>query len=244
MWTVSISGSKCFNTFLEKMNKKRIWGALISLLGIVPLVFSQSRVAETAHNLSVTGPGEFKSLDETEICIFCHTPHVAIPRTPLWNHELSAAANYRPYRSSTLDAEQFGGAYRGVDGSSRLCLGCHDGTVALGALVARAGQRQERGRMGVLPPGSKGHIGTDLSGAHPISFAVSPALIAANNAKDTPLRTLGEMTRDPKVKLDADMKIQCTACHNPHSDENFGTSGIHFWAKPAFEEVCIVCHIY
>lgn len=226
------------------MNKKAFLSAPVLFLGVLTFSIGQSRVAETVHNLSVSGPGEFKSLDETEICVFCHTPHVALPRTPLWNHELSAAANYRPYRSPTLDAEQFGGPPGNVDGGSRLCLGCHDGTVALGSLVAGAAGRDERGRMGALPPGSKGYIGTDLSGAHPLSFVVSPGLIAANNAKDTPLRTLGEMTTDPKVKLDADMKVQCTSCHDAHSDENYATSGIRFWAKPAFEEVCIVCHIY
>ena len=52
------------------------------------------------------------------------------------------------------------------------------------------------------------------------------------------------MMTDPKVKLDADMKVQCTSCHDPHSDENYATSGIRFWARPVFEEVCIVCHIY
>lgn len=226
------------------MIRKTVAGLSLLLLGIPSIGSGQSLVSDTVHNLSVSGPGEFKSLEETEICVFCHTPHIALPRTPLWNHELSAAAYYRPYRSPTLDAGQFGGEAGVVDGSSRLCLGCHDGTVALGALVARPGRREARGRMGALPPGSRGYIGTDLSGAHPISFVVSPALIAANNAKDTPLRTLSEMTMDPKVKLDTDMKVQCTSCHNPHSDENFAASGVRFWAKSSFEEVCIVCHIY
>ena len=80
------------------------------------------------HNLSVTGPGPVKATAETEICIFCHTPHNANPAVPLWNHSMAAGVNYQTYTSSTMAAQV------GLPtGSTKLCLSCHDGTVAIGS---------------------------------------------------------------------------------------------------------------
>ena len=50
-------------------------------------------VRSTKHNLSITGPGPVKSTSETQVCVFCHTPHGAesVPGAPLWNRKLSTA---------------------------------------------------------------------------------------------------------------------------------------------------------
>ena len=205
---------------------------------------AQSQIRDTKHNLSASGPGQYKSLEETRICIFCHTPHTSQPRKPLWNHDLSAVTNYRTYQSPTFDASVFGGGSINIDGDSKLCLSCHDGTVALGAIGKRGSRSDLKAAMGPLPPTSKSYLGTDLSGSHPISFVVTEALIAANNAKDTPLRPLAAIKADPNVRLDKNNKVQCTSCHDAHSDKNFASSGIHFWARPTFNEVCSGCHIF
>jgi hypothetical protein len=94
--------------------------------------FLQSQsVVTTVHNLSVTGPGTVKASSETEVCIFCHTPHNSKPAGPLWNRE-DPGATYVLYNSSTLQAVP-----GQPDGSSILCLSCHDGTIALGNVVSR-----------------------------------------------------------------------------------------------------------
>ena len=66
-----------------------------------------------------------------QICVVCHAPHnVATPVIPpLWNHDLSTAT-YTVYSSPTLDAGPLGPP----TGSTKLCLSCHDGTVALGEI--------------------------------------------------------------------------------------------------------------
>ena len=80
-----------------------IFGLLFSLLIVVPcLVFAG--VKNTKHNLSVSGTGDAKALTETEVCLFCHTPHNASPSYPLWNHELSSVDNYTNYWSPTLQS--------------------------------------------------------------------------------------------------------------------------------------------
>ncbi len=47
---------------------------------------------------------------------------------------------------------------------------------------------------------------------------------------------------DSGVKLDKQGKMQCTTCHDPHDDTNYGSSGVHFFAKPNWSELCLTCH--
>lgn len=206
-----------------------------------------SGVKNTKHNLSASGPGKIKAQSERRICIFCHTPHTA-PTTPLWNHDLSAVTNYSLYWSPTLDVYKDRGAAPQPDGVSKLCLSCHDGTVALGAIasVKRKGKKIDFvGGMKRLPPTAKGYIGTDISGMHPISFVVSNAIIAANNARNSPLSDLATMKSDKDgVKLDPSNRIQCNTCHDPHNDDNRKTSGVPFWRKSTWSGVCKVCHAF
>ena len=81
---------------------------------------STSDVANTPHNLSVDGPGTAKATSETQVCVFCHTPHGATnsPGTPLWNRALSAQT-YTTYSSSSLDAETIAGQLAQPAGSSK-----------------------------------------------------------------------------------------------------------------------------
>ena len=138
-------------------------------------------VADTLHNLSVTGPGAIKSPTETQICIFCHSPHNANPDAPLWNHSLSAVTNYQMYWSSTMKAYPSAGAAPQPDGVSKLCLSCHDGTIALGAVGSRPTPIAVTGGP-TMPTTAPGYLGTDLSGSHPISFVYDDALAVARNA--------------------------------------------------------------
>ena len=90
----------------------------------------QSDISSTLHNLSATGSATRKvTSSESQICVFCHTPHGANTAvTPLWNRDLSIAT-YSTYDSSSIQADI------GPPGdSSKLCLSCHDGTIAIGSL--------------------------------------------------------------------------------------------------------------
>ncbi|HUT34735.1 MAG TPA: hypothetical protein VNE39_14695 [Planctomycetota bacterium] len=188
----------------------------------------------------MSGPGPIKSPTEKQICIFCHTPHNADPRAPLWNRNLDSAATYQMPWSPTLEAYGAGGAPQ-PDGASKLCLSCHDGTIALGEVRSRPEPIPVSGDR--LQPGQKGYLGTDLSGSHPISFVYDNSLAAANNAAgDMPLR-LPSTLNDPDVKLDAQGKIQCTTCHDPHGDANYVEGFVpHFYVKPSWSGVCLTCH--
>jgi len=82
----------------------------------------------------------------TQICVFCHTPHGATNNaSPLWNRTLSSAT-YLPYTSASLDSQVIRGApLEQPGGSSKLCLSCHDGTLAIGNVNVANGISQENG---------------------------------------------------------------------------------------------------
>ncbi len=81
-----------------------------------------------------------------EICIFCHTPHGARTNVggvagmaPLWNRRLSEPMQFTPYTSPHFDAQDALGAPSRPKGISLACLSCHDGAVALDALINATG---------------------------------------------------------------------------------------------------------
>jgi predicted CXXCH cytochrome family protein len=212
----------------------------LMLLGRGTLHAQHAGVAATLHNLSVSGPGEIRAVSETEICKFCHIPHSAVVPTPLWSQKLSRAQYQVP---SVRDRGGRPAAGRQPDGASRLCMSCHDGTVALGDIggeprpIALSGAQR-------LGAGRRGYLGTDLSGSHPISFVVSDITRdAGGGLRDMGTTPVLEMMRGQGVRLDAQGKMQCTTCHDPHSDRYYQEGSVpRFWVRPTEEEVCLSCH--
>ena len=179
-------------------------------------------IVYSKHNLSISSPGSVHASTETEICIFCHTPHFATGDGPLWNHEMSSAV-YQPYTSTTLKA-----TVGQPTGSSRLCLSCHDGTVALGMVHSRSSTIP----MNAATMPTEASLGTDLRADHPVSFVYDNALAAA----DGNLRDPG--TLPPEVPLDRSGQMQCTSCHDPHNDQY----GNFLVLDNTASALCLSCH--
>ncbi|HFC54047.1 MAG TPA: cytochrome C [Gammaproteobacteria bacterium] len=185
---------------------------------------ARAGIATTKHNLSVAGPGTVKSIDETEICVFCHTPHRAIKNDniPLWNHNLSSAGNYGVYTSPTFDGattiQDLGGTDATTAAVSNLCLSCHDGTVAINALnnpsnanpngIPTMGGTEADG---TIPVGNA-RLGTDLTDDHPVNFIFDSALFAVDNSLNDPATLSGVVLFNGTV--------QCASCHDPHNSVN------------------------
>lgn len=218
---------------------RRTWATLLVLSGALPAAAQHEGVTSTPHNLSASGPGEIRALKEPEVCKFCHIPHNAVAPEPLWGHALSKVERYevptmRRGRTS-VPAPQ-------PDGSSRLCLACHDGTVALGdigqaAPIPMAGSAR-------LERGQRGYLGTDLSGSHPISFVVPDGDAGeVPGSRDMGLRPLSLIRSEGGIPLDKDGKMQCTTCHDPHSDRYYVPGRVpRFWVRPSVDSVCLACH--
>jgi len=204
------------------------WMAYVFVVGL-SLVASNgwcASIMDSKHNLSVSGPGTVKSITETEVCIFCHTPHQARRDIPyLWNRE-DTTATFTTYESSTLYAN-----VGQPSGASKLCLSCHDGTIALGAVLSRAQEIPFAGGIRFLPDGLA-KLGTDISDDHPVSFLYDEALAATNGELVSPSLLTGN------IKLDSSSLLQCTSCHDPHDDVNG-----KFLVQPNnYSALCTSCH--
>ena len=207
-----------------KINVIKLFYVLF-ILGGALITFGQT-IVNTKHNLSVSGPGTVKASSETQICIFCHTPHNSSPVAPLWNRQ-NSGTTYVLYASSTLNA-----TLGQPDGASMLCLSCHDGTIGLGNIMSGP-QISFLGVTGVayMPSGVK-NLTNNLSNDHPISFIYNSTL-ATNDGQ---LKNPAAIT--PPVKLDPSSKVQCTSCHDPH--ENIYTNFLVTTSQAS--NLCNSCH--
>lgn len=187
------------------------------LVLLLSIVFTSVR----AHAGIQGSPHDLRAVGAKSACDYCHTPHGAMKNTPGWNHKLSTAV-YNIYKSSSLDAK-----VGQPTGPSKLCLSCHDGTVALGHV--RRGKPSSAGTK--IRPGAA-NLGTDLSDDHPISFIYSASL----SAKDPQIRPVSSLP--PHFKLDSSSEIQCTTCHDPH-DNTFGDFLV---MSNSHSAMCTTCH--
>jgi predicted CXXCH cytochrome family protein len=205
-------------------NKKIKKFSFIIFLFMASVNIQGQSITETVHNLSVSGTGTIKASSESEVCIFCHTPHNSSPVSPLWNRN-NTGQIYTLYTSSTIQATM-----GQPDGSSILCLSCHDGTIALGNVVSRSSTIDFSAGITTMP-NSNSNLTTDLSDDHPISFLYTTTL-ASNDGqlKDPTLITW-------PVELE-NSKVQCTSCHDPH--KNLYTSFLKISSKNS--ELCLSCH--
>jgi len=215
------------------------WG-VVPILFILCLCFLMPAVAahgagpsiiSTKHNLSVSGPGDVKALTETRICVFCHTPHNAAPQTPLWNKAVQPVT-YVLYTSTTLRA-----TLNQPFGPTRLCLSCHDGTVALGAVLTPS--QGITMTAATIPQGRASNIGTYLGGDHPVAFSYYNSLSSPEINPTLP----------PALVFYTGGAVHCTTCHDPHEDrykspDKLGfLTGKFLLVDNRYSAMCSMCHI-
>jgi predicted CXXCH cytochrome family protein len=187
---------------------------------------SASTIAGTKHNLSASGPGTVRALGETRICIFCHTPHNAAASSPLWNKGLEPQT-YQVYASETSKVQKKLGSVPQPSGPTKLCLSCHDGTIALGAVLNPVRGIPMAGT-GVLPSDTLSNFGLDLRGHHPVSFSYHDALPNPQLAPSPP---------DGLIYGGPD-EVHCVTCHDPHTDRY----GKFLLLDNRYSALCVKCH--
>lgn len=183
------------------------------------------QVAGTAHDLSAAE-------GNSEVCIFCHTPHNAVPDVPLWNHTLSTQT-YTAYDSPTMDATD-NADWTGGDGNvSALCMSCHDGTIGLGSLV-NEGPGGTPTNSATLMTGTA-LLGTDLTNDHPVAFTYNGALQTADGELVDPTTLTGAVRL---FGAGAD-QVECASCHDPHDD----TNQPFLVTSNTGSALCTTCHV-
>ncbi|HPD13366.1 MAG TPA: cytochrome c3 family protein [Planctomycetota bacterium] len=205
------------------MVAQRVRGVVfVAMLGLC--LVTHAGIVGSEHDFSSKGWSGGK------ICEVCHTPHNAdttVTAAPLWNHQ-TTTATYILYSSSTLDATPTQPDHYG----SKLCLSCHDGTVALDSFGGATGSTFITGNA---------HIGTDLRGTHPIGIVYDSALAAADkglfdpSSKTTALG--GSITRDLLFNTG---NLECASCHDVHNSQNTGGNLLRITSDGS--ALCLTCH--
>jgi hypothetical protein len=251
----------------------RCWfGALMTvLLFCVTMLVQAARISDirsTKHNLSSNSSVEnvVRATTEDEVCVFCHTPHqrTSPPKGPLWNRAISGDVYSEHYTSTSIDAIDISSS---IGGSSKLCLSCHDGTIAVGAVNVLNSQENANINMqgtsgGFIPDtgtGSNRRLGINLTNDHPISFTYNTALALADGELRPPIGHIGNRVAgvdpDPRVPLEND-QVQCISCHDPHIRDTDPSKIIKFLRLNRFQQsspmgggfdeandiMCLACH--
>ncbi|MBI1194802.1 MAG: hypothetical protein GC138_03005 [Gammaproteobacteria bacterium] len=250
---------------ISRVNSLRL--LTISLLCLMTAQVHAGRISDirnTKHNFSSTVvPSDVtrtaSASRESQICAFCHTPHGgnSAPKVPIWNRKLSGAT-YIPYSSGSLDATDLGQP----GGKSKLCLSCHDGTIALGSVnVLNRVQNAQIPFSGTSdsPPGTipeglgaltgfTRRLGVDLSNDHPISFTFDDSQAQRDGELYHPSQVTHLQERNQQknpgqfaypqghfLPLE-DNKVECITCHDPHIRSDVPGENIKFLRVNRFQK--------
>ena len=193
----------------------------------------QAQITGTAHDFSL----ETWAPDQNKICAVCHTTHNATPvaTAPLWDHEVTAVTGYTLYSSATFDSH--GGTTIGDPGaSSKLCLSCHDGTIALenfGGVSSGDHYISTANRIG-------GVDGDNLANEHPISFEYTSFLAGLDDGLRDPSTTdvpaLGGTISNTMLFAN---KMECASCHDVHNSYNVPSL---LKISNTNSQLCLTCH--
>lgn len=249
------------------MKKILIGLAAVALVtGISATSFAQTGITGSSHDFTdglkgkSGNQGAGTAVSEAwngrnEICRVCHVPHdhgQAAQRYTnglLWNHGVSSAT-YTMYDntwSSTLTGVQSAQP----DGTAKLCLGCHDGTVGIDTFDKYAGgtiyfDNSATGySSGYEVPGFVDGANLDLRGTHPLSIEFPAAEIGTEFNDPASATWIGGGTVESTLD---NGKIQCSTCHDVHSQDIATGSHLLRQAQTVAQGgvasgLCLTCHI-
>src|SRR3989304_675955 len=191
--------------------------ACLCLTGYPGMAQEYQELEDTRHDLALYLTPRQADKNADPQCIFCHLPERSSSRIGRWHDSQPDALFDYPYARPAA-ATPVGKP----DGSTLVCLSCHDGTIALGDVYSRTQSLST----------DNGVIRTDLSDGHPVSILYDSRLLELNQELATPAGLPAQ------IKLDSLHKIQCTTCHDPHDD----TYGNFLVMDNGRTTLCLACH--
>lgn len=253
------------------------------ILAAATLVFTQPVTAQyvpgagitgTPHDFTLWNPsgGDGSNTINVGKCTFCHTPHRAQQSALIWNHTLSSVASYSwTDTTTTVGGTPLPTIANTWNGATKLCLSCHDGSVAIGDVAwfnkaAHQGASAINARtMAINFPASQiatvtGQMNKNHPVAHPFPYtgvgstynsvttgvAAAASGWAANPAAQG-IRlftdTAGSISVGATVGATG---IECSSCHDPHNAD-ISVTGPYFLRGDltgnSGSYLCTKCHV-
>ena len=157
-----------------------------------------------------------------EACGACHTPHrsQAPKAAPLWNPDADLTRRFGAVAASASAADKL--VFPG--NGTRMCLRCHDGTLAAPTFTdVKRDRFVNKRHPGIFRPA---HDATD----HPVGV-VYPSF-------DRKYRPLTSVVAKGTVTL-PDGRVECISCHDPHNAAGEANMLVTSNARSA---LCLTCH--
>ena len=206
--------------------------AFTALLSLVAMPSLAGTITGSAHDFTA------QAWSGGRICVACHTPHksdTSVTDAPLWNHA-NSTATYTLYSSPTMNA-----TVTQPGGGSKLCLSCHDGTVAVNSFG---------GVTGTTMISAANNLGNNLKRSHPIGFTYDTALSTADGSLFDPATktaTIGSGTQTKTGTIASVLlyggKMECASCHDVHNTFTVGGAGTGLVkVDPSGSKICLTCH--
>jgi len=170
-------------------------------------------MAGSKHDLSNNAWNSMHTL-----CGVCHTTHNST-QDQLGNHQLSTAAR-TPYSSPSFNATgiTISDPY---NGDTRVCMSCHDGSVALenfGGVTTGSN----------FIPANKSLLSTSMQHTHPVGFLFSDALAKSSKLKaglSVNSTYLGNPNNVTIASRLSNGYMTCSTCHDVHNSQSVPATG-------------------
>jgi len=217
------------------------------LLSLGAGVSYATSISFSKHNLSTSGTG-VHSTTQTQICIFCHSPHNPMGG-PLWNRTppTTDPATYLLYTSGSTLTAAAKTARIDTSSVSILCLSCHDGTV--NEIGSRVINKVGNPMTMVDTNGTWTKSGVVWDGRTPVNHPVGFDYLLAQSQNPDKLRP----ARDVTALLGEGFNVffwstqtapyynsmECATCHTVHDPANSPFLRI----SNANNALCLACHI-
>ena len=261
------------------MDKKMVLAALsiATLAGTATYAGTAPRtgVQGSIHDMTKYGSvaGGDPETTQGRVCAYCHTPHHAITSgndyLPLWSHTMTTNSTFTQYDSATIDATIDPTTM--MEGPSKLCMSCHDGSVAVDTHYAFTGTKTLTQDDSLFATPSVGKSGA-LNNDHPIGFIYDgvlntdgvatgpvtgdPSLKPHEDGKDEWIRTGGAYYAGSTLKISDRLYasptrngkgiMTCATCHDVHNKKNqdeAGATNYLLLASNKDSALCLSCHI-
>jgi len=249
------------------MNKKYL---MLLISGAAAFAMSGTAGADGSGAGIVGSPHDFSTNAwnfRKEICRVCHVPHdhnrnwELFSNGLLWNHQLSEAT-YQMYTEEGATNPTFASFIDGAfdsepTGGSKLCLGCHDGTVGIDQFDRNSGAAGSSSGdatvfIGDIEPDFQWPgpdvpmINGDLNftGMHPLSIVYDETADPGLHPKTNAMGGSGTIA-DVLEPTSVGPKVQCSSCHDVHDGEGESVPDTHLLrvsTKDPASGLCLTCH--
>jgi hypothetical protein len=238
----------------KKMKKQTMTAVAFCVIGVAAAAFGAAGdgIVGGPHDLRGLSGGQALDAGATgRVCAYCHTPHHAATGTdylPLWSRTIDTQTFTTPYASATIDSiELLEGTSDKAVGPTRLCMSCHDGSIAPDQHYGSAGTSAALTGDGFGLLGSGAGVGAGalgLSNDHPVGFdysavaqgpvvgnpdAAGIAAAAAAGGQDPWIRkptaaylgnTYALTIQDRLFSQSGKNYMTCATCHDVHNKKN------------------------